>query len=120
MKWLWRYNEDGQGLWKEVIKSKYGEFNPLCSNISSNPYEIGVWRTIRSLWPKLEKNLVIKVGDGRRTKYCGDVWNNQIPLKGWNLSFRRLLNDWEVDRVANVLHGLEYFEGTTTDPDILR
>ncbi|XP_059308767.1 uncharacterized protein LOC132059938 [Lycium ferocissimum] len=144
MKWLWRYNEQGQALWKEVIKSKYGELNPWCSNVSSNPYGAGVWRTIRNLWPSLESNLNIKVGDGTKAKFWGDSCNNQRPLKdsfpdlyricnnpegavnecwsdqGWNLSFRRLLNDWEVDRVANLLHSLQEFKGTTSEPDTLR
>lgn len=29
----------------------------------------GVWRTVRNLWPNLDVNLDIKVGDGKRTKF---------------------------------------------------
>lgn len=36
---------------------------------------------------------------------------------GWDLSFRRLLNDWEVDRVANLPHEIGDFTGTTSVPD---
>lgn len=60
--------------------------------------------------------MTIKVGDGRKTKFSGDAWNNQNPLKdifldliitcnnlesivkecstdhGCDVSFRRLLN----------------------------
>ena len=32
----------------------------------------------------------------------GDCWSTQ----GWNLSFRRLLNDWEIERVASLLEKL--------------
>ena len=39
---------------------------------------------------------------------------------GWNLTFRRYLNDWEVKRVANMLNVLEVFTGTTSNSDSLR
>ncbi|KAG5569684.1 hypothetical protein H5410_059450 [Solanum commersonii] len=45
-----------------------------------------------------------------------ECWTEQ----GWDLSFRRFLNDWEVDRVANLLHGIGYFTGTTSAPDSMR
>lgn len=38
-------------------------------------------------------------------------WNSH----SWNLSFRRLLNDWEVDRVAEMLKIFEVFQGTRED-----
>jgi len=44
MKCLWRYNEEGQALWKDVIRSKYGEYNPWCNNVSVDAYGVGVWR----------------------------------------------------------------------------
>ncbi|WMV51176.1 hypothetical protein MTR67_044561 [Solanum verrucosum] len=101
MKWLWRYNEEGQALWKGVIRSK-------------------------------------------RTKFWTDAWNKQIPLKesfpdlfllcsnpdaninerwtaqGWDLIYRRFLNDWEVERVAKLIELLEKFPGITNAPDSLR
>ncbi|KAG5605409.1 hypothetical protein H5410_026901 [Solanum commersonii] len=144
MKWLLRYNEEGQALWKDVIRSKYGEYNPWCSNVSVDAYGVGVWNTIRNLRQKLEANTYIEVGDGRRTKFWTDAWNKQIPLKesfpdlfllcsnpdaninecwtaqGWDLIFRRFLNDWEVERVAKLLELLEKFSGITNAPDSLR
>ncbi|KAG5624659.1 hypothetical protein H5410_009877 [Solanum commersonii] len=41
------------------------------------------------------------------------VWSPQ----GWDLIFRRALNDWEVDRVAGLLHTLNAFPGVTESPD---
>ena len=55
MEWLWRYTEEDAALWKEVIVAKYGEPNPWCTKITSGPYGVGVWRTIRNLWPQMEK-----------------------------------------------------------------
>ncbi|WMV42377.1 hypothetical protein MTR67_035762 [Solanum verrucosum] len=106
--------------------------------------ELGVWKTIRALWPKLEGNLQKRVGDGKRIKFWKDAWKEQSPLvevfpdlfilsnnldgtiydmwsaQGWNLFFRRLLNDWEIDRVADLLNRIDDFNGTTAEPDTLR
>lgn len=30
---------------------------------------------------KIEANMYIKVGDGRKTKSWADAWNKQVPLK---------------------------------------
>ncbi|WMV11987.1 hypothetical protein MTR67_005372 [Solanum verrucosum] len=126
-KWLWRYTEERNSLWKEVIIAKYGELNPWCTEITTEPYGVGAWRSIRNLWSQMETNLYIKVGSGTKTKFWKDVWIDQSPLRdlfpdlfqicgnpdanvgdcwteqGWDLVFRRLLNDWEVERVAEIL-----------------
>ena len=69
MKWLWRYAGEERALWKEVITAKYGELNPWCTENVSEPYGVGVWRTIRNLWPQTEANLFLKVGNGNKTKF---------------------------------------------------
>ncbi|WMV55343.1 hypothetical protein MTR67_048728 [Solanum verrucosum] len=126
-KWLWKYTEERNSLWKEVIIAKYGELNPWCTEITTEPYGVGAWRSIRNLWSQMETNLYIKVGSGTKTKFWKDVWIDQSPLRdlfpglfqicgnpdanvgdcwteqGWDLVFRRLLNDWEVERVAEIL-----------------
>nr|XP_033515677.1 uncharacterized protein LOC117280127 [Nicotiana tomentosiformis] len=38
---------------------------------------------------------------------------------GWNLSFRRFLNDWEIDRLAEFYNTLEQFTGLSTNVDSL-
>lgn len=82
-----------------------------------------------------------KVGDGMKTSFWDDKWLGQRPLKqlfpdiynlnqqqracvrevwgnpGWNLSFRRLLNDWEVDRLTEFYNTLEQFRGLSTRVD---
>ncbi|KAG5616435.1 hypothetical protein H5410_016259 [Solanum commersonii] len=60
-KWLWRYTEERNALWKEVIIAKYGELNPWCTENTTEPYGVGAWRSIRLLWPQMEANLYIKV-----------------------------------------------------------
>lgn len=122
-KWLWRYTEEGNALWKEVIEAKYGELSPWCAQNTGEPYGVGVWRTIRSMWPQMEANLFIKVGNGSKTRFWKDIWLEQSSLRdlfqicenpdgnvsdcwteqGCNLVFKRFLNDWEVERVAELL-----------------
>lgn len=77
MKWLWRYTEEDAALSKEVIVAKYGELNPWCTKITSEPYGVGVWRTIRNLWPQMEGNMYFKVGNGYKTKFWKDGWIDQ-------------------------------------------
>lgn len=45
-----------------------------------------------------------------------DCWTE----KGWDLSFRRLLNDWEIERVAKLLEGVGTFAGTNNTPDAVK
>ncbi|WMV25673.1 hypothetical protein MTR67_019058 [Solanum verrucosum] len=45
-----------------------------------------------------------------------DCWT----VQGWNLYFRRLLNDWEIERVAKLLEEVGDFAGTNTDNDVVR
>ncbi|WMV31778.1 hypothetical protein MTR67_025163 [Solanum verrucosum] len=105
--------------------AKYGELNPWCTEITSEPYGVvGLWRTIRNLWSQMEGNMYIKVGNGNKTKFWKDGWIDQTSLRelfpdlfliwenldakvsgcwtkqGWDISLRRLLNDREVERVA--------------------
>ena len=65
-----------RALWKEVITAKYGELNPWCTENVSEPYGVGVWRTIRNLWPQMEANLYLKVGNGNKTKFWKGGWVN--------------------------------------------
>lgn len=75
--------------------------------------------------------------------FWSDVWIGQQPLKilfpdiylmnqqqratilevrdnqGWNLSFRRMLNDWEVERLTDFYNTLEQFKDYSTRVDSL-
>lgn len=44
-----------------------------------------------------------------------EAWSEQ----GWNLSFRRLLNDWEIERLAKMLQTLDNFKGTYLEADVV-
>ncbi|WMV51891.1 hypothetical protein MTR67_045276 [Solanum verrucosum] len=44
-----------------------------------------------------------------------EMWSQQ----GWNLVFRRLLNDWEIEGVIELLNMIEGFPGTNLETDSL-
>lgn len=50
-RWLWRYNKEDHAIWREVIRHKFGELNPWCTNVSIDNYRVGVCKTIGVLWP---------------------------------------------------------------------
>jgi len=117
-KWLWRYNLEDQALWKELIQHKYGQEDQWCSEEVTETYGVGVWRTIRNLWLAFRDNVRIKVGRGNKALFWKEDWTGQGSLEnlfpglfsiclnpdskiqevwspqGWNLLFRRFLNDW--------------------------
>ena len=116
-KWLWRYNLEDQALWKELIQNKYGQEDQWCSEEVTETYSVGVWRTIRNLWLAFRDNVRIKVGRGNKALFWKEDWTGQGSLEnlfpglfsiclnpdskiqevwspqGWNLLFRRFLND---------------------------
>lgn len=46
---------------------------------------------------------------------ANEIWSPQ----GWNLSFRRHLNDWSM-RVVGILQDLNSFKGTNMKADLVR
>ncbi|XP_049381369.1 ABC transporter G family member 25-like [Solanum stenotomum] len=142
-KWLWRFGREDQALWKEVISNKYGQNSPWVSDMVNIPYVVSVWRTIRNLWGQLQHNIRYKVGNGTRVLFWKDRWIGQDSLmssypdiyilsssqdamvnevwseQGWNFSFRRLLNDWEIGRVAEMLQTLDDFKCTNLEVDVM-
>lgn len=40
VKWLWRYHQEDQALWREVIKSKYEELNKWVTKEVNTPYSV--------------------------------------------------------------------------------
>ncbi|KAG5570152.1 hypothetical protein H5410_059918 [Solanum commersonii] len=69
IKLLWRSASQEQSLWKDTIKARYGMETRWISNIATQPYDTGVWRTIRNLWPKLINKCTIKIGDGGKVLF---------------------------------------------------
>ena len=69
MKWLWRYGTEDIGLWKEVIKAKHGELTHWSTNVSTDAYGVGLWKSISKLWPNFAGNVAFRVGNGSHIKF---------------------------------------------------
>lgn len=130
-------------MWRKVIRAKYGQNGLWCSNIVNSSHGIGVWKSIRLHWNTLADNTSIKVGNGRKTLFWSDNWLGHGPLKelfpnffsiatsptstldnawgqqGWNVTFRRALNDWELQKVVDFFNILEQFQGLGETEDKL-
>ncbi|WMV25457.1 hypothetical protein MTR67_018842 [Solanum verrucosum] len=105
MKWLWRYNLEDAGLWKEVIIAKHGRLNQWCSNITTLPYGVGLWKnkwlgntTLQEDFPDLfriaqDPNSVIAA--------------NREGIN-WDMRFRRNMHDWEVNDLVDLFARLQH------------
>ncbi|OIT06900.1 clip-associated protein [Nicotiana attenuata] len=143
MKWLWRFPKEEQTLWGKVIKAKYGKEGFWMTKEVKNPYGISLWRSIRNLWPNLFHDLSLNVRDGRKTLFWEDNWlgigslKNLFPdiftlnqqqgatvkevwgIEGWNLTFRRLLQGWELTTITEFYNTLEQCGGLQEGEDTL-
>lgn len=141
MKRLWRYNSENQALWRNVITQKYGQLNNWCTNPVRTAYGVSNWRVIRNQWEEFAVNIGFIIGNGRKVSFWDDNWLGHGPLRdnfpdlhslavepestiqevwsqqGWNLNFRRALNDWEIVRVTEFFNVLEVFKGTSEAED---
>lgn len=142
-KWLWRYNTEEHALWRRFVAKKYGALNHWITKEVHTTYGGSVWKTIRNLWPEFIKNIKVEVGNGAKASFWDDNWLEQDNLKtiypdtyslsvqrenlisqiwspqGWNLLFRRPLNDWEIERFSNMLSLLQQFKGLSGNGDKL-
>lgn len=142
MKWLWRFAEE-QSLWKKVIREKYGMNGKWTTKSVNGPHGVSLWKSIRNLWPKFMNKTSFSVGNGIKISFwkdnwlgqgslsqmfpdiyilnqqqeatIGEVWNMQV----WNLTYRRLLNDWEIGRLTEFYNVLEQFKGISNFEDCL-
>lgn len=120
-KWLWRYNDESNRLWKQLIDVKHGRKDFWTPHAVQSSSKGGLWSTISSLWNECSQFVKLKLGNGKNIQFWTGVWMGNESLKsqfpvlyhcfsdnngkvagfyssnGWQLIFRRGLNDWVVD-----------------------
>ncbi|WMV13595.1 hypothetical protein MTR67_006980 [Solanum verrucosum] len=62
---------------------------------------------------------MLKVDIMNTIRQFHDQQDSLMSEQGWNFSFRRLLNDWEIGRVAEMLQTLDDFKGTNLEVDVM-
>ncbi|RVW54709.1 NADH dehydrogenase [ubiquinone] flavoprotein 2, mitochondrial [Vitis vinifera] len=131
-KWLWRFANENESLWKQIISSKYDlQEGGWCSKGVRDRYGVGAWKAIRNGWENFRSHSRFIIGHGTRLKFWKDLWcgnqsleeaflilfNLSINKEGWvaeaweedevggswGLRFNRHLNDWEVGEVESLL-----------------
>uniref|UniRef100_A0A2N9IE81 Reverse transcriptase zinc-binding domain-containing protein n=1 Tax=Fagus sylvatica TaxID=28930 RepID=A0A2N9IE81_FAGSY len=131
-KWLWRYAREKEALWRKIVEIKYGGlWGGWCSNYVAGPHGKGLWKHIRKGWPQFADHVHFRVGDGAHIKFWQHQWCGETPLQRrfpelyqlasnreasvkdlalydgtsfhWNVSFTRLVQDWELESVAEFL-----------------
>jgi len=143
MKWLWRYTQEEQSLWKDVIIDKHGALNNWCSNVSTEPYGVGVWRSISKLWEEFSQHKHLIAGNGQNINFWRDKWIGNSSLmvaypnifhivrepnftiqqyiKGnsWNIILRRNIQYWEMEELVSLLAALHSVAINSETPDQL-
>ncbi|KAG5616403.1 hypothetical protein H5410_016227 [Solanum commersonii] len=99
MKWLWRYTQVDQTLWKEVIKAKHGVQNHWCSKLSRSSHGVGLWKSICKLKAEFFQNTKLAAGNGIQIRFWKDRWLDNIILRE---EFPRL---FQIAHEPNLLEG---------------
>ncbi|RVW69835.1 putative ribonuclease H protein [Vitis vinifera] len=131
-KWLWRFANENESPWKQIISSKYDlQDGGWCSKGVRDRYGVGVWKAIRNGWESFRSHSRFIVGDDTRVKFWKDLWCENQSLEeafptlfnlsinkdrwvaeaweedgvggSWAPRFNRHLNDWEVGEVESLL-----------------
>ena len=77
-KWNWRFTNEREALWNQVIRGKYGEDKGgWCSR---EAHGMGLWKGIRLDWKLVSDRLAFKVGNGIRVSFWRDRWCGESPL----------------------------------------
>ncbi|KAG7987161.1 hypothetical protein I3843_03G119300 [Carya illinoinensis] len=108
-KWLWRYQSEGDALWKEIIVARHGDtWGGWCSNEGRGGYGVGLWKFIRRGWSCFENHIRFVVGEGNRISFWRDVWCGEHALEKAFLNLYRIV----ANREASVADMRSLYNGT--------
>ena len=81
-KWLWRFANENDPLWKQIIFRKYSfQEGGWCSKGVRDRYGVGVWKAIKNGWENFRTHSRFIVGDGIRVKFWKDLWCENQSLE---------------------------------------
>ncbi|WMV19468.1 hypothetical protein MTR67_012853 [Solanum verrucosum] len=135
--------KDGCGTATAQVKILNSE-GPWKTKEVTSTYGTSLWRSIRNLWHGFYAKTECNVNNGRKIRFWEDNWLGNGSLKrlfpdihhlnqqqestlyevwsehGWNLTYRRLMQDWEVERLAEFYGILDQFLGFKEGEDTLK
>ncbi|RVW53553.1 hypothetical protein CK203_092415 [Vitis vinifera] len=97
--WLWRFANENESLWKQIISSKYDlQDGGWCSKGVRDRYGVGVWKAIRNeAFPTLF-NLSVN-----KESWVAEAWEeDRVGVAGGLVLIDTLMN-WEVGEVESLL-----------------
>ena len=69
-KWAWRFGEEDNSAWKNVISLKYGtEEGGWFSRTPRGNAGLGLWKGINAEVAKLKQDYVFELGEGKRIRF---------------------------------------------------
>jgi len=107
-KWKWRLGTEDNGLWKQVLESKYGSWRNLNDPIvlkSASRWWTNIHKvcggTLQGLW--FDNSFEWVLGDGKKVKFWEDKWVGEETLKS---KFPRLymISDCKDGAIGEVGH----------------
>ncbi|KAJ9707979.1 hypothetical protein PVL29_000172 [Vitis rotundifolia] len=134
-KWIWRFAYEKDNLWKKVIGVKYGlEGCGWRTKEACGSFGVGVWKEIMKeanwCWESIEfkwcGNVVLShlfphlfTLTTHKNATINEVWASSLGHGGWNLSFARDFNDWELDQVRDLLHLVRDFRTSSEEDSVI-
>ncbi|RVW63495.1 putative ribonuclease H protein [Vitis vinifera] len=80
-KWNWRFANEREALWNQVIRGKYGEDRGgWRTREVREAHGVGLWKAIRMDWDLVGERISFSVGNGRRVSFWRDRWCGDAPL----------------------------------------
>ncbi|XP_075648654.1 uncharacterized protein LOC142619443 [Castanea sativa] len=72
---LWRFGQERDALWRQVIEVKYDcDWGGWCSSSFSGPYGVSLWKNIRRGWHSLSRFIMYDIEDGLKVMFWLDHW----------------------------------------------
>lgn len=80
-KWSWRFANEKETFWNQVIKGKYGEeCGGWCFQKVRERYSVRLWKAIRKLEHLVSSRFSLVVRNGQRVSFWKDKWRRVAPL----------------------------------------
>ena len=77
----WRFANEREALWNQVIRGKYGEERGgWCSREVREAHGVGLWKGLRMEWDFVGSRISFPIGNGRRVRFWRDRWCGDSPL----------------------------------------
>lgn len=79
-KWLWRFGQEHESLWRKVVVARFGVRSRWESREVRGHHGCGMWNSILAVKSVFWESIRFKLGDGENICFWQDVWLGDCPL----------------------------------------